>query len=303
VGGFIGLNGLSYSDSQRMAIFSNIGRMPSLSMFAKKNVRERSPEVSSPTYYDKYDYERKLKRGDFGVKIVDRPEEVVKLPSGKEVVVSYNAVGSPYVLDSQFHDVSRAHPQIKSPALTPLNIKIEEFDPVTGKYRVIGHRDDYFVGAEFDTKAFPLHASKSGETNISGVRRFLANSEYLDKFPNLKGVEMAKDVVPLKGSEASSKDVSAAVGKFVSHIEAPKKWDMRRDELKEAKMDKKLKEAMGEKVEETIVDEPKESKTQKFVVEYEEPEGEIVKKEFIVPDMQYIPSLERWEMVEGVAPW
>ena len=229
--------------------------------------------ISEPRVLDKADYIMAVGNEMFGIKEKKIKPKVVKLPSGKEIDVRYNLLGYPVVEDKEFHEVSSVIQSPRRSTLKPIEICDEQYCPV-GLYHGVGKRDDYNVDIFMDTNMFPKDPNREGATNIKNVRKFLANSKYLDKLPTVEGIESAKNVEPLKGSEMKTEDVKVAVGKFVSEIPVTKKWDLDRDEKRENKVDKKIKEALDEFVEKK--EEPKQESTSKtpilrqFTTEYKE---------------------------------
>ncbi len=237
-----------------MAIFSRMNDLRSCVMFAEK------PKTNVRMLED-YEYDQMKKRGLIGVPLVTRPEEVLNTYKG-EVIMQYNPVGAPYVTDTAIHEVKRVHPPLRGGTISPLILKEEKYCPGFGLYRGVGSRSGFNEEVCLDTNRFP-----SNVTKIKNIRKLLAESEYLDKIPNASGVGFEDDVVD-KGS----------IIKAVGDMSLERKEQIRKDAVREKKMDKKLKEAMGMPVVSQTVEIPEEkpidtanAKVQDFVIESSEP--------------------------------
>jgi len=292
------------SDRQRKAVFSQLARMGSGSFscvkFAEKPEAVEKPKTNVKMLED-YEYEQMKKRGQIGVSFVTRPDETLNTYKG-EVVMHYNPVGAPYVTDTAIHEVSKIHPPLRGGSRAPLVLKEEKFCPGFGLYRGVGSRSGFNEEVCLDTNRFPSNA-----TRIKNIRKLLAESEYLDKFPNASGVGFEDDVVD-KGS----------VIKAVGDMSLERKEQIRKDAVREKKMDKKLKEAMGIPMVSQTVEIPSEgpikestAKIRDFVIESSEPiKDEVIKDisesvvkpvaekpEVVIPNMEQpkveIPKMEQ----------
>jgi len=286
MGGFRGSNGLMYSDSQRMAMFSRLNCFsgscyvgdPSLLSDEryKKLIKTKTPivhgkkryKLALPTRLTKNEYERLKEMGEIGVETVDPREETIETSSGLYTVY-YNSLGVPYVIDKKFHEASGAISSIYSPPFRPLTIASEEFNADTGVYRAVGSKPGYFETVILNTKSIPKHVAKEGVGGIKRLGKLLEESEYADQFLNIGGAELAKDVKPLKDADVSVEDVQGAVSQYAGAIPVPQKWAIEKDAKKEEMMDRKFKEALGEVETKTeVVDETVEpSRLRDFTIE------------------------------------
>lgn len=329
--GFIGSNGTVYSSGQRMAMFSRLAglyKMDSVhSMFAKKKEAAvvepfiGDPSTLSDKKYDellksgarviygkkefvptkprvlsKAEYDEFKRKGYIGVDAVVPRQETVETPGGLYTVY-YNAMGSPYITDKKFHEVSKAYPAISSPTLKSMTILSEDFDKETGLYHAVGRKPDYSEEIYINTKAIPDYLNKEGAVSLKKMQKLLSDSEYAGKFLTIGGAEMAGDVEPLKASDASVRDIQGAVSAYVGTAPVTKKWELEKDSKKEAKMDESIKEALDEKVETSkVVDEiEKPAVLKQFTIENTQRVGDdIVRDDMEIP----IPKVEQSKVEE-----
>jgi hypothetical protein len=244
-----------------MAMFSRLGGMSFSDVkFSEKPKAVEKPKTNVRMLED-YEYDQMKKRGQIGVPLVTRPDEVLNTYKG-EVVMHYNPVGSPYVTEEFIHEVNKVHPPLRGGARAPLVLKEEKFCPGFGLYRGVGSRSGFNEEVCLDTNRFPSNA-----TRIKNIRKLLAESEYLDKIPNVSGVGFEDDVVD-----------NGSVIKAVGDMSFERKEQIRKDAVREKKMDAKIKEAMGIPVISQTVEIPDEkidkgsnAKVQDFVIESSEP--------------------------------